>query len=617
LVIPFEDLEPKQQGIIKHEKGSLLILAGPGTGKTEILTQRVAYLISKREVQPEKILAITFSRKAAGEMKNRLSEFPGLKEKEIHVSTLHAEALQILKKNGDRHRFLVADDEGKLLIKDAVEDIGLTPSAKTISTFHNKIALLKASNIAANEINEQPLQSLYQKYEELLDYNKAIDLDGLIMRVVRRLRSEDATNTSPLEGHILVDEYQDVNQAEHEFIKILASKVKSLFVVGDDDQSIYGWRGADPRIIRNFTNDFNEGQIAILEKTHRCSGHILNGAYSIVSKDPQCIRKTMCSAKGDCTPINVVLSKSWIAETFWITDWIRKYLLDSNLKLSDIVILAKPLNLADYLYSELNRLRIRTTFWKSGGFLYDKDVLDILAHIRFVLVKDDNLALRRSLSTPLGLGIGDVAQKRLRKIGEKTGSSLWEVIVDTSKYPDLNRWKDQLKKFEIEINTIEKEIDELTPELVIKSIAKRMGTTKLANVGRLSDFAKSLPEKSNCNHLLAEISKNRGVDIVGGGPKPETEEDAIAIMSLHSAKGLGYKIVFVLGMDEGIMPDPNQDEFEQRRLCYVAMTRAKNELFLCHSKMRKGPAAMGHSFYNPSRFLSEIPATCRKIVINN
>jgi DNA helicase-2/ATP-dependent DNA helicase PcrA len=117
--------------------------------------------------------------------------------------------------------------------------------------------------------------------------------------------------------------------------------------------------------------------------------------------------------------------------------------------------------------------------------------------------------------------------------------------------------------------------------------------------------------------LLAEISKNRGVDIVGGGPKPETEEDAIAIMSLHSAKGLGYKIVFVLGMDEGIMPDPNQDEFEQRRLCYVAMTRAKNELFLCHSKMRKGPAAMGHSFYNPSRFLSEIPATCRKIVINN
>jgi len=617
LVLSFEDLESKQQEIIKHEKGSLLILAGPGTGKTEILTQRVAHLITKRGVHPENILAITFSRKAAGEMKNRLSEFPELKEKEIHVSTLHAEALQILKKNGDKHKFLVADDEGKMLIRDAVEDLGLTPTAKIMSTFHNKIALLKANNIAPNEINDQPLQALYQKYQQLLDYNKAIDLDGLIMRVVRTLCSEETTNVSLLEGHILVDEYQDVNEAEHKFIKILASNVKSLFVVGDDDQSIYSWRGADPRIIRNFTNDFKEGQLAILEKTHRCSGHILNAAYSIVSKDPHCIRKSMCSAKGDGGLINVLLSKSWIAETFWITDWIQKYLSNSNSKASDIVILAKPLNLADYLYSELNRLRIRATFWKSGGFLNDKDVLDILAHIRFVLVKEDNLALRRSLSTPTGSGIGYVAQKRLRILGEQCNSSLWEIIVNASKYPELDRWKSQFKKFELEINLIEKEINELPSEQAVKSIAKRMGTAKLANVSRLSEFAKSLPEKSNCDHLLAEISKSRGVDIAGGGPKPETEDDAIAIMSLHSAKGLGYKIVFVLGMDEGIMPDPNQDEFEQRRLCYVAMTRAKNELFLCHSKMRKGPAAMGHSFYDPSRFLSEIPATCRKIITNN
>lgn len=614
--VPFEKLDPNQQKIVKHEKGPLLVLAGPGTGKTEVLTHRIACFATQKKIPPDNILAITFSRKAAGEMKDRLSKIPGLEKTEFHVSTLHAESLLILNSIGSARKFLVADDEARLLMKDAAEDIGLTPNAKTLGFYHKKMNLLKANNVTSDKVTEQPLGAFYQRYEELLDFNNAIDLDGLVLKVVRTLTSGNSAICIHFNDHLLVDEYQDINQTEYELIQILATNAASVFVVGDDDQSIYGWRGADPKIIRNFANDFNDGQVEILTRSHRCPGHILAGAYAIVSKDPLCIRKSICSSKGDGRSIRILFSKSWTVEAFWIIDWIKKYLSKDNTTPSDIVVLAKALNLADFLFGQLTSAGIRTAFWKSGGFLTDKDVLDILAHMRLVVDKDDNLALRRCLATKTGHGIGDVAQGKLRQIAEKTKSCLWEVVHNASKYQNLSRWQDQLSRFENELHKIEEECSKHAPEQVIESLAKRMGTSKLANVRKLQGFAKSLPEKPGIKDLLTDINKNRGIDLAGGGPRPETEEEAVAVMSLHSAKGLGYKVVFILGMDEGILPDPNQDECEQRRLCYVAMTRAKEELFLCHSKVRKGPAVKGHSFYSPSRFLREIPSTCREDIIN-
>jgi DNA helicase-2/ATP-dependent DNA helicase PcrA len=614
--VPFEKLDPKQQRIVKHEKGPLLVLAGPGTGKTEVLTHRIAYLATQKKITPEKMLAVTFSRKAAGEMKDRLSEFPGLEKTKFNVSTLHAESLLLLNSIGSARKFLVADNEAMLLMKDAAADIGLASNAKTIDFYHKKINLSKANNITPDEVTEEPLKAFYHRYEELLDFNNAIDLDGLVLKVVRTLLSGNSSNHSHFEGHLLVDEYQDINQAEYKLIQILTANAESLFVVGDDDQSIYSWRGADPNIIRNFTKDFSNGRIEILEKSHRCPGNILSGAYAIVARDPLCIKKSICASKGDGAPIHILLSKSWIAEAFWMVDWIKKYLLESNTKPSDIVILSKALSIADFLFSQLTSAKISATFWRSGGFLTDKDVLDILAHLRLIVNNDDNLALRRCITTVTGYGIGDVAQEKLRRIAERTKSCLWEVIANAWKYQDLHRWLSQLKKFEFELKKVGNECSNLVPEQAVAVLAKRMNTANLVNVSRLREFAKLLPEKSSIKDLLTEINKNRGVDLVGGGPKPETEEEAVAIMSLHSAKGLGYKVVFILGMDEGILPDLYQDEYEQRRLCYVAMTRAKKELFLCHANMRKGPVAKGHSFYHPSRFLGEIPATCREIIIN-
>lgn len=614
--VSFEDLNPKQKEIVRHEAGPLLVLAGPGTGKTEVLTQRIAYLSAQKKIPPERILAVTFSRKAANEMIDRLRKFPSLENTQFNISTLHSESLRRLNEIGGGRKFLIADDEARLLIKDAAEDLGLGTDWKTLGFLEKEVKLAKANNQLPNEVSDQSLQGFYQRYEELLDFNDAIDLDGLVLRVTRAL----LTRTSGLfpnvfEGHLLVDEYQDINQAEYKLIQVLAAQAESLFVVGDDDQSIYGWRGADPRIIRHFSNDFQNGRIEILEQSHRCSGHILAGAYAIVSKDAGCIRKPICSSKGAGNPIHILLSKSWSVEAIWIADQIRKYLSNGSTKPSSIAILVKSPSIAEMLVDQLRIVGIDATYWRSGGFLSDRNVLDVLAYVRLIVDKEDNLALRRCLTTA-AYGIGDVAERKMRQLAEMNKCSLWEIMINVQKFEELHKWRNPIKKFVTRIKEAEDGFSELRIDKIIESIAKQIDKDKLTNVKKLQGFAESLPDETKLKDFLDQINKNRGVDLAGGGPQPESEAETVAVMSMHSSKGLGFEIVFILGMDEGLLPDLSQDEYEQRRLCYVAMTRAKNELFLCHSKTRKGPAAKGHSFYTPSSFLSDIPKEHRDIINN-
>ena len=236
--IPFDQLSPKQKKVVKHKSGSLLVLAGPGTGKTEVLTHRIAYLITQRNVPPDKILAITFSRKAANEMAERLNKILGLGKAKLRVSTLHAESLRLLNEIGEGRKFLVADDEARLLIKDAAEDLGLNQRARRLRFLENKIKLFKAYNQLPSEVKHPLLRKFYQRYEELLNFNGAIDLDGLVLKVVRALPAGNVPFSNDREAHLLVDEYQDINQTEYKLIQILAEKAASVFVVGDDDQSI-------------------------------------------------------------------------------------------------------------------------------------------------------------------------------------------------------------------------------------------------------------------------------------------------------------------------------------------------------------------------------------------
>lgn len=610
--IPFKQLNIKQKKVIKTKDETLLVLAGPGTGKTEVLTHRILHLVSAG-VDLEKILAVTFSRKAANEMAERLCNSLEVERDLMNVSTLHAEALRQLTETGHKRKFLLGNDETRQIIKDAAEDVGYDEGWAAMRSLEINIRLSKAQNELPSEITDGDFKQAYMRYEELLEFNKAIDLDGLVMRIVRTISQNPGHSLNINQIHLLVDEYQDINQAEYQFIQLLSENAESLFVVGDDDQSIYGWRGANPDIIRNFEEDFPECKVEILEESHRCSGNILEGAYAIVSRDPECIKKPLCSSKGDGSPIIILISKSWTVEVFWIVDWLKKYLSKNSTKPSDVAVLVKTLNLAEFLAEQLRIAKIPAVYWRSGGFLSDKNVLDILAHIRLIADKEDNLALRRCLKTITGYGIGYSAERELRYLAERNKCSLWDVMRNFTRFNTLRRWRTSIKNFVATIDKMEEEItDEL--DIIVNLIARRMKTDQLSSVKKLRDFSKTLPENTDLDDFLTELHRNRGLDLAGGGPEPGTEEDAIAIMSMHSAKGLGFKVVFILGMDYGLMPDPNQDINEQRRLCYVAMTRAKDKLFLCHSKLRKGPASRGHSFYNPSSFLRQIPAKNRKII---
>lgn len=617
--VQFSQLSSSQKKVVEHKSRKLLVLAGPGTGKTEVLTHRILYLINKKNVGPDEITAITFSRKAANEMSERLSKALGLEKEELHVSTLHAESLRLLKKMGRGPRFLVADGEAKLLIRDATEDLGYTLTARELKSLESKIDLFKANNQLPNDVKAGFARDVYERYEELLEFNGAIDLNGLVLRVVRALSSGDAnsfSNNAGQEGNLLVDEYQDINRAEYELIKILAEGATSFLVVGDDDQSIYGWRGADPDLIRNFEQCFPNCQTELLKESFRCPGHILKGAYGVVSKDPNCIQKPLRSPKGNGPPIYILASKSWSVEALWITDWIKEYLSKDKTKPTDIVVLTKTLNLAEFLFGQLRREKIKATYWRSGGVLSDKNVLDILAHIRLILDKEDNLALRRCMKTPTGHGIGVTAERKLRRLAEKNKCSLWKIMTNSQEFDQLRRWTKSLASFVSGITEMEDESSKLELVQIVQFIARELGTQRLSNVEKLKVFAKSVSKDCDLNSFLRELNKHRSMDLAGGGPEPETEEEAVAIMSMHSAKGLGYKVVFILGMDNKIMPDLNQDENEQRRLCYVAMTRAKENLFLCHAKARKGPAAKGLSFYKPSKFLWDIPKKHVKVINN-
>jgi len=620
--VSFEGLYAGQKEAVCHSADKVLVLAGPGTGKTEVLTHRIFYLIKQLGASPREILAITFSRKAASEMRQRISGFAGIDTSEVRMSTLHAESLRMLHAIGQAPRFIVSESEARMLVQDAIDDENLSSVFKRVKECERWIKLRKAENKLPNDIVDQNprnrlLTRIYGRYEELLRWNNAADLDGFVIKVSRILRTDSNAEASAITvRYLLIDEYQDINEGEYQLIKLLSRRCSKLFVVGDDDQSIYGWRGADPFIIRRFQTDFEDSQIVTLQDSARCTDHILRGAHAIVSKVPGYLSKNLRSARGTGSPIHILCSSSETREAYWIANRTRDWISEGSFTPRQMAVICKRLDLAEPVVARLQRMGIRSTYWRSRGFFSDKVVQEILAYLRILVDCRDNLALRTCLESRTGWGIGRVGINQLRRAAEAANTSLWDMMKSAQGHLGLARWATSFERFTRMLERLAVRSADLNLIEVIDLVARTMRAHRLRSVEILKNWAGRFPSDHSVNEFIEEVQRNRGLDLAGGAPEPEEDTDAVSIMSMHAAKGLTYEIVFVIGMEHGSFPDPKHDEAEQRRLMYVAMTRARKELFLCYAKRRIGPPARGFSFYRASNLLGDIPREHRDTIDN-
>jgi len=620
LPISFDELNPKQKRLIEHEGSPLLILAGPGAGKTLMLAFHIQYLINRRSVAPRAILAVTFTTEATGKMIETLKKYEMIESSAYpRISTLHSEARRILSKNfakiGLPADFFVIDtDESMMLIKDAVEDLGLV-GRRRIKDLKKEIDRMKDNNVHFCDAPANgELKKIYERYERLLLYNRASDYSGLIMKAARLLSQnrELLAKYRQRNQHLLVDEYQDMNKAQYDLICLLAGNVDNLFVVGDDDQSIYGWRGADPSIIMNFPKNFKGGQISSdLDQCWRCTEHILQGALGLVSHNRNRCHKTLRSKCGEGSLINVLHSPSEEREAKVIADWIVAKCSNGSFRPSDIAIFYPIQGIPNKMIEELKSRGVEVECRGGGGIFKDKDIRKILAHMRIIDNPNDNLALRKCLDSPTGQGIGEERKLSLRRIAQRTHRPLWDIAAHAYSYEELEKWQKSFRRFAEQVNEFREKSKELKIDELVQLLADKIGATS-SNVDELKNLAKLLPEGSNLQDFLRMI-RDRRLDVTEGGAGVKEEKDAVKILTMHLAKGLEFKVVFLLGMENDIFPNPRYNTEkqieEQRRSCYVAMTRAREELFMCYVTRRKGPPIRGPIRLDgrPSPFISEIP----------
>jgi DNA helicase II / ATP-dependent DNA helicase PcrA len=599
--LKWNDLSPNQQQIIENISGPSLVIAGPGTGKTEIMAHKIAYLKRKAGISEKEIMSITFSRKASNEMRDRLSSFDGINEKLIRITTLHSLALNTLYRLNCGRKYVASTDETIFIMKDAVEDVfGKNIDINQASKYLNIINSFKTNGISYYQIiNSKEIKKIYQRYEDLLKINNVQDLEGIILRTVILLKSLKFNLPTP--KYLLVDEFQDINKTEFEFIKQLAQKSHHLFVVGDDDQSIYGWRGSEPDLIINFDKLFKNAKIDNLQTTYRVPEHILAGALSVVKKINQRMKKIINAHKKAGEKIKIVISSDDTSESDWISTEISK-LIDNGFQAKNIVILAKELSLLDKIKIKFEDTGIPYIYWGEKNLFTDKKIQVLIAVLRILTDKGDNLAIRTCLSEMNSFNIGPQKIKRLRETAEQNQKTLWTILVDAEKFEHTKTWNRDYKKFVDFILRLQNISATKNVNDVVLEIGNLMGINKDQP---FLEFVRFFKKKRITQPIDLVTSYADEKAFNSERHKNVEESEKVNLMSVHSSKGLGFKIVFMLGMNRGIFPNPEQNEDEQRRLCYVGMTRSKQILYMCHCKEMIGQAAHGHKKCYPSEFLQE------------
>lgn len=622
-----------QREAVLHQEGPLLILAGAGSGKTRVLTHRIGYLIKHAGVSPFNILAITFTNKAAGEMKERLEHIVGPLAKDAWVSTFHSACMRILRREGEKigygRNFVIYDsDDQQRLIKSCLQELNIDEKrfnpkaiAGAISSAKNVLMDPTAYERKSYDFFAQTAAKVYHLYQRKLKANLAMDFDDLLMQCVRLFQEYPHV----LEYHqnkfryIHVDEYQDTNHAQYTWVKLLAEKYRNLCVVGDDDQSVYGWRGADIQNILDFERDYPEAQVLKLEQNYRSTGRILEAANCVVGNNRGRKPKRLWTENPEGQPIVSYQAESEHDEARYVIQQIQRISEAEGRPYKEFAILYRTNAQSRVLEEHL--LYSGIPYRILGGFRFyeRKEIKDILTYLRFISNPADEVSLRRIINVPKR-GIGDASVQKLLEYAAEQGWTAQQALERIEQIPGLSRAAKAITAFGQMMDELRREAPTLLVTQLVKKVIDVTGYVRELEAERSDEANSRIENVKELMSVTQEFDRNAeektleeflaGVSLVSDTDNYHEDENAIVLMTMHSAKGLEFPVVFVVGMEEGVFPH-NRAQFEEseleeeRRLCYVAITRAREKLYLTRAWQRM---IFGNTVCSgPSRFLEEIP----------
>jgi DNA helicase II / ATP-dependent DNA helicase PcrA len=634
-----EGLNPQQRAAVVHEGGPLLIVAGAGSGKTRVLTQRIAWLLSHRNVQPGHVLAITFTNKAAGEMKERVARLVGGRAKVMWVSTFHSACVRILRAEGKRlgftSSFSIYDaDDSRRLMTTVCRDLDFDPKrmsarsvAAQVSNLKNELIDYETARDRADGHIERLVADAYGLYQDRLRRANALDFDDLIMTTVSLLQlfPDVAEHYRRRFRHILVDEYQDTNHAQYILVRELVGSGESqaeLCVVGDADQSVYAFRGATIRNILQFEQDYPDATVILLEQNYRSTQTILTAANAVISRNPNRKPKRLWSDAGDGEKIVGYVADNEHDEAAWVATEIDRLSDDAGVRACDVAVFYRT-NAQSRVFEEVF-IRVGLPYKVVGGvrFYERREIRDALAYLRALVNPADTVSLRRILNTPRR-GIGEASEAAIANLAERERITFFDALHRVGGSTGLaTRSLNAIQGFVTLIDELAEKVD-AAPGDVLEAVLDRTGylaelrassdpqdegrvenLEELVSVAR--EFEQTQPE-GTLGDFLEQVALVADADQV---PSPDGSDGVVTLMTLHTAKGLEFPVVFLTGMEDGVFPHMrslgNSAELEEeRRLAYVGITRGENRLYLSRANVR---SAWGSPSFNPpSRFLEDVP----------
>jgi DNA helicase-2/ATP-dependent DNA helicase PcrA len=628
-----EGLNEPQREAVLHGEGPLLILAGAGSGKTRVLTHRIAYLVGTKQARPGEILAITFTNKAAGEMRERVEVLVGNRARAMWVMTFHSACARMLRSDAERlgytRGFTIYDEGDSLrLVKQCVDELGVDPKRfaprgirRQISDAKNQLLDAEAYRLKVSSFFEQTAADVYQLYEQRAHANNAMDFDDLLFRCVNLLElfPEVRDRYRRSFRHVLVDEYQDTNRAQYRWLQLLTEEHRNLSVVGDDDQSIYRFRGADIRNILEFERDFPDAQVIKLEQNYRSTQTILSAANAVISNNRSRKPKQLWSDLGEGEPVHLRELEDEHAEARFVVSEVER-LVDEGASRDEVAIFYRTNAQSRVLEDMLVRYGVGYQVIGGTRFYERAEIKDALAYLTLLVNPQDVVCFGRAVNSPRR-GIGATSQARIVGHANTLGEAVWDVAAAPEEVPGLapaavkavGRFMSVMARLreraeggapvgDLLQETLDETgyLDALRAERTIEAQGRLENLEELVGVAREYD---STAEEPSLEEFLQQIALFSEQDAL------RDEEGIVTLMTLHNAKGLEFPIVFIIGCEDGVFPHMRAIEAgdleEERRLCYVGVTRAKRELYLTHARTR---ALFGNRDWNlASRFIEEIP----------